>query len=216
RHLGVDRGHVDQGSAVRPFPEMAYGGVRAVHHAPIVGFEQALVVRGRHVLQFREHHDAGVVDPGGAASVRADGRLGDTLDLLFVTDVGDCVGGLAALVADLFADLAQDILVARGQYQPGARPGRAPGRGQADTRGRPGNDDDLLAELAITVPAHDAFLHSTWMDERPRIGRLRARSRESHCRAAAGPAPTCDGVANAGPLGTALRAGAARSPWRRQ
>jgi len=123
--------------------------LRAVDDAPEVDVEQAVLVFKRHVHEFANHHDAGIVHPGVKASEALQRRFRDPLDGLALGHVRHHVDGVRPAVAELSGESLQCLFVAGGEDKPGASGRGKPRGGQADAAGRAGDDDDLVAELLL-------------------------------------------------------------------
>ncbi|MNY01497.1 hypothetical protein D3C86_1340310 [compost metagenome] len=145
RHGAVGRlaAHVDDRPAM--LAQVRGGGQRAVHHAPVVGVEQAALVFQRHVVMAAEDGHAGIVDPGVEAAEPRDGRLRQLGHVVLVAHVGLDGNDLGPVFAQLLGQFVQHVLAARRQHEPGAGGSRLARGDQAHAAGGTRQHDDLRA-----------------------------------------------------------------------
>ena len=128
---------------------------RAVHHAPVVGLEQAAMVLGLGLADRAVDRDPRVVHPGVETAEQALALVRGRGQGLRVGHVGDRPGAARAARLELLAQLAQVLLAPRDQEHAGSALGGAARRRQADAGGGAGDDEGLTVERLEARSAHD-------------------------------------------------------------
>ena len=142
RDIARDRADIDQRTAA--LAQMFERFQRAVHHTPVIGLEQLVMIVVAELFELGVHANTGIVDPSVEPAVASCHGLNDISHVVPKTDVTDHVIGSASFATDGVTHGFEGLGAAGHQDHPGAVTGSIAGYGETDAGAASGNNNGLL------------------------------------------------------------------------